>query len=764
MTSHLRNVGIQPTLKTFLARAVYDNISENAAELNFSRGDLLTVLDRNPSGLKGWWVCSIRGQLGIAPGNRLELLGLINKNKERDTSDVYDDPTGWCISNNDSSNNNNNNPYSDKLTSSFKPTSIMKSSGLEQTRASSNQNSGPVYENLDHYTKHYSPVGLTDSGNFSNLSSDVSFSIQSMNDGAVGQRNNLDDSYEDYEDLPASIPDEFRDSDRTQTQIKQESVHFNHNHEKTQNEINHFEESSLQIKKDQLHPSVSVQKLNDIKIESNSSCLNEDRSLLNGMNTKASKISTSCSPLKTDFTIDIDRNKLKSSVELTPSTFNSVKDFTGYWLPIQARIQNKCLNLMNVLHQSKSLDSTGSIFSLFSQLDNEFIVISQLCTIMIGLSKQSSLDYGLTRKFITYRQNMENLGEIFINFSKRNLNTGYNNQKETYHCKDFDKQSILNMNRNDHVHTDENDKTITLFEHTIQQLLTEVNLFYTTILANSKILFNNSNNKSSELVPKICQSVQESNTSYQLNIPFSSFSPITDNLYQSFTDDRKFLSKSHESISTISNSMSKQQIEFSKLQKFQNSHFQKLSQLCLSVLKVIDEYFNYLLQFQNDTVKGYSFSHKNLTRNSLSIQSIIGQTKMVMQSCSEVIRCTSMICNDMKLSSSSHYDDNLHNSNSLSSIVQVDSLKKLEYIADQICEALKGLVTQTKEIAKFITNDFENLPYNKIIPIPGPLLQRLNGALKSVQYSIETLNKWVNKEYCQKSNTKYLSEIQMTKD
>ncbi|VEL18837.1 unnamed protein product [Protopolystoma xenopodis] len=63
-------------LHSFLARAMYDNVSEMPQELSFSRGDLLVVLERDPIGYEGWWICNHRGRVGIAPGNRLDILGL----------------------------------------------------------------------------------------------------------------------------------------------------------------------------------------------------------------------------------------------------------------------------------------------------------------------------------------------------------------------------------------------------------------------------------------------------------------------------------------------------------------------------------------------------------------------------------------------------------------------------------------------------------------------------------------------------------------
>ena len=57
-----------------LARALYDNASEALDELPFKRGDVLNVLDQHFGGLDGWWLCSIHGREGIAPGNRLKLV------------------------------------------------------------------------------------------------------------------------------------------------------------------------------------------------------------------------------------------------------------------------------------------------------------------------------------------------------------------------------------------------------------------------------------------------------------------------------------------------------------------------------------------------------------------------------------------------------------------------------------------------------------------------------------------------------------------
>ncbi|XP_078097221.1 enhancer of filamentation 1 isoform X2 [Mustelus asterias] len=60
--------------KNLMAKALYDNAPESPEELSFRKGDILTVIEQNTGGLEGWWLCSLHGRQGIAPGNRLKLL------------------------------------------------------------------------------------------------------------------------------------------------------------------------------------------------------------------------------------------------------------------------------------------------------------------------------------------------------------------------------------------------------------------------------------------------------------------------------------------------------------------------------------------------------------------------------------------------------------------------------------------------------------------------------------------------------------------
>ena len=78
-----------------LAKAIYDNEAETKDELQFRRGDIVTVLEQNTDGLEGWWLCSMHGRQGIAPGNRLRILpGTVSASNEgkRTSESAYDVP------------------------------------------------------------------------------------------------------------------------------------------------------------------------------------------------------------------------------------------------------------------------------------------------------------------------------------------------------------------------------------------------------------------------------------------------------------------------------------------------------------------------------------------------------------------------------------------------------------------------------------------------------------------------------------------------
>lgn len=68
-------ISIDQSPGDFEAIALYDNQSESSDELNFKKGDILKILERDFHGIAGWWLCALRDKIGLAPGNRLEIIG-----------------------------------------------------------------------------------------------------------------------------------------------------------------------------------------------------------------------------------------------------------------------------------------------------------------------------------------------------------------------------------------------------------------------------------------------------------------------------------------------------------------------------------------------------------------------------------------------------------------------------------------------------------------------------------------------------------------
>uniref|UniRef100_A0A182M672 SH3 domain-containing protein n=1 Tax=Anopheles culicifacies TaxID=139723 RepID=A0A182M672_9DIPT len=54
--------GFLLSFQKLLAKATFDNIAESTDELAFRKGETLTVIETDTNGLKGWWLCQLRGR------------------------------------------------------------------------------------------------------------------------------------------------------------------------------------------------------------------------------------------------------------------------------------------------------------------------------------------------------------------------------------------------------------------------------------------------------------------------------------------------------------------------------------------------------------------------------------------------------------------------------------------------------------------------------------------------------------------------------
>ena len=67
-----------------MARARYNNVAEAVDELSFRQGDVVTVLKKDFNGQVDWWLCEMRGRVGMVPANYFEIF--------HDSEATYDIP------------------------------------------------------------------------------------------------------------------------------------------------------------------------------------------------------------------------------------------------------------------------------------------------------------------------------------------------------------------------------------------------------------------------------------------------------------------------------------------------------------------------------------------------------------------------------------------------------------------------------------------------------------------------------------------------
>ena len=76
---------MEATGTQLLARARYNNVAESQDELSFRQGDVVTVVKKDFNKQVDWWLCELRGKVGMVPANYFEVF------HNHDTSE-YDIP------------------------------------------------------------------------------------------------------------------------------------------------------------------------------------------------------------------------------------------------------------------------------------------------------------------------------------------------------------------------------------------------------------------------------------------------------------------------------------------------------------------------------------------------------------------------------------------------------------------------------------------------------------------------------------------------
>ncbi|KAF8568340.1 hypothetical protein P879_02354 [Paragonimus westermani] len=677
-------------LKTLLARALYNNEAEFPSELTFHRGEVVTVLERDPKGYEGWWICSLKGQLGIVPGNRFEILGTVEPKHNNHEADVYDDPVDWLEDNR-------------KLPLTLK-------------KPECDSNMSAVYENLtlNPPCSNNRTSGLTDSGNYSNRSSDLSINLPSVM-GSQERHVNLrtpDSQYEDYEDLDAALePGEvleqrstcFEKLSRTpQASVPTcivQPVNPLNNHQKkcTEPQLmdNHSSDFSL-TPNNTNNTSGNSREPGQLNSGADDACLmalenfslNSDESF--GSVGELDRLQTGLFKCKDEFVRDL----------------NSKQAFIHSFDPIKQRIgiNNKRISMILQSYQPEvatkqnqqertkigKCENRSIPSELVRQFAEDLSVFTQICTSMVTIAKTSS-DAGLTRKFIQLKKNLSRIVPQINRMLEELSPPGLTLRSG--------KMQILGK-----------------LSALLQCLMRTLDAVDTTVLANSSLLFNRREiNPSADSTPPQCLSGNQI-------LPTTSSLDSTSITRPSFTKMPDSRISATQTILTHNCPTSDPQLD---------GHLDNLRVQCEQSLNSVQSLLDLVGPFAS------SNSHSISLKSPLTPNILTYHVKAIMKHCVELIRSVAGF------------------RSSIRDTLLIDPLRcaslcdELESKGGALCETLKGLVIQTKEVNRYLTDkNSQNRAINHEVPLPGPLLQRLHGSGRSVSLSVGALMKYLQTYHC----------------
>ncbi|KAF5401572.1 hypothetical protein PHET_04707 [Paragonimus heterotremus] len=677
-------------LKTLLARALFNNEAEFPSELAFHRGEVVTVLERDPKGYEGWWICSLKGQLGIVPGNRFEILGTVEPKHNNHEANVYDDPVDWLENN--------------------------KQLPLTLKKPECDSNMSAVYENLtlNPPCSNNRTSGLTDSGNYSNRSSDLSINLPSVT-GSQERHVILrtpDSQYEDYEELDAALelgdvleqrPTCCEQLARTpQDSVPTCNVQLlnpldNQQKKNTgQRLMGTYLSDFIPTPNTTNNVSGGSREHGQLNSGTNGACtldlenfsLNSDESF--GSVSELDRLQTGLLKCKNEFVRDL----------------NSKQAFIHSFDPIKQRIEINSKHISTIIqsHQSEvgtkhSRQERARIGkcenrSIPSELVKEFAkdlsVFAQICTSMVTTAKASS-DAGLTRKFIQLKKTLDRIipqiNRVLEELSPPGLNLHSG------------KVQILGK-----------------LSGLLQCLMRTLDALDTTVLANSSLLFNRR-----EI------NLMTDSTSFQC-LSGNQILPTTSSPNNAPVTAPRFMKVSDLRIPTAQTILTRSS---PPLDPKLDDQLDSLRVQCEVSLNSVQSLLDLVGPFAS------SNSHSIPSHVSLTPSFLTHHVKTIMKHCVELIRsvagCRSFIRDTLLIGP----------------LACASLCDELESKGGALCETLKGLVTQTKEVNRYLTDkNSQNRAINHEVPLPGPLLQRLHGSGRSVSLSLSALMKYLQTYHC----------------
>ncbi|GAA43003.2 breast cancer anti-estrogen resistance protein 1 [Clonorchis sinensis] len=675
---------ITKPLPILLARALYDNKAEFPAELSFCRGDVVTVLQRNPEGYIGWWICSYKGKLGIAPGNRFEVLGVVHRKNQDSENDVYDDPTEWLSTN-----------VNKTATSS-------ETVGLAMQTADLGVSSQPLYTNSLLNTRTHRTSGMTDSGNYSNRSSDASLGMQSTTGFLEGKSCSRPSGshYEDYEDLDVSAQEDsgsehppvlYKSENEqyspkgttddssgaiTLQQVKIQYINTTSTGEDLESKVNFVEGACLH----HVSPDHDPTKLKQISSDTK----------------RLSHLNDDCSDPYYD--MDLAQPINRQTTGCVPDSLSSELDFLSTFRPLQRQIQSVIRHLTECLctssHPVKQPQTSpsrlnGSLLArqVVRQFSEDLAYLSKLCRAIVLISKDSP-DPGLVRKFCTVQKTLDHtvpqldriLEELSTSETKSHL----------------EKPQLLSK-----------------MERLLKLIAQCMAVLETTVLTNINLLFS-----PTKLTDPLPQNQPDSKVNAFAHAAVDILSPSTappSSWSLNRTEDCSCNNVSYGSQSRLS--------ELVKLIPVER--FSELQSQCEHAWSSLQCFLGRVLPAKTGPPSSKT------SNNPLTPKTVNTLVSATLDSCTELIKSVSSFCALLSTLVDTFTDK--------TEILALQN--ELTTKNDSLCEALKGIITQAKEVSSHLQKEKEGPP------LPGPVLQRLIGAGHTVCLCVKSIEACISRYY-----------------
>lgn len=661
-------------IKTILARALYDNQSEFPTELAFTRGDIVTVLERDPEGYEGWWICSFKGKIGIVPGNRFEVLGTVSKTKTDVASDVYDDPREWSA-----------------------PEPVTR---LHQTIPCAQLFGMGTYENLESRKSGNRISDVTDSGNYSNRSSDVSLSMQSVTGATLTgstesrmHRKTPDSQFEDYEDLdfdsPRNHKPDFDQLVRALPPMPQSTTTNTRRQIPTVNRrsygVGDYKQTPWQNDADKLDSDRTSSRCDALMLKSGDTaktiytCSDQSRKTKNEAGGE-NLMGTS----STDLTSTTTNNSTTGVVNAEDllMALGSRSAYVRFFSPLKQRVEAQCKRVSSAIGSDQPqglVDVTVCIYNL-ALLIHDLTIVHQICSVLTTSSKDSP-DTGLIRKFLLLRKTAEDLKNQ-LSETVKNLET-----KKTTKFRELS-------------------RLLAMVSQTVAAL-------DAAVLANSPLLFSPT---------KILRRANSSSRSRGSNRQLEASRSLSSSVPHLTHLDAAEVAAGLEEL---------QRLNPKQFKAFQDG-IHSVKQLCDCSLHIAQAFLGEL-KAHDWSPSGQKREKTPLTLGFLTshVKNILHQSSLLVRAITEF--CAT-VCGDVE---NTALEDKRDYRRKLA--------MELEHRGSAICEALKGLVIQAKEATNYLRSEYPNKTdsyvTNYVLPMPGPVWQRLLGSTRGVCMNLTAVNK-----------------------